>query len=241
MDTQPGERCPFLQERLVNYCSAAQLTKFVPFSTQTGRCGTDSYRFCEAYLELARPAKPEEMHAPPALLYSPNHMWLHSSGTGTVHVGIDGFLAHLLGSIDQITFTTLRGMQRPSAVLSVGGVDWPLVFPNPMLIASANLYLRCAPNRIVDDPYGAGWLFEGKEPAGGNVRQGLITGDDAQRWADHEQQRLLEQISRIGQKAGVANDGGSIVRGVMRQLSREETLRLCHEFFAPHASFWREI
>jgi hypothetical protein len=47
----PWGGCPFLRESLMQYCGAAPVTKFVPYSESLlSRCGTDSFRYCELYL-----------------------------------------------------------------------------------------------------------------------------------------------------------------------------------------------
>ncbi len=43
-------RCPFLQESLAQYCSAAPVTKFIPYSEALlSRCCDESHRGCELY------------------------------------------------------------------------------------------------------------------------------------------------------------------------------------------------
>ena len=44
-------RCPFLQESQAQYCAAAAVTKFIPYSGDSfSRCGADDHRTCELYL-----------------------------------------------------------------------------------------------------------------------------------------------------------------------------------------------
>ena len=50
----PGTRCPFLQESLVQYCSASSVVKFIPYSESSIiRCGNDAHRYCDLFLSLA--------------------------------------------------------------------------------------------------------------------------------------------------------------------------------------------
>jgi len=47
--TEP--RCPFLQESQAQYCSAAAVTKFIPYSgVSISRCGGEDHRVCELYV-----------------------------------------------------------------------------------------------------------------------------------------------------------------------------------------------
>ncbi|MBU1702575.1 MAG: hypothetical protein KJ970_07075 [Candidatus Eisenbacteria bacterium] len=53
---QPQERCPFLCEQKVQYCSASSVPKLIPCEEdRTSRCTGDGHRYCQLYLSLARP------------------------------------------------------------------------------------------------------------------------------------------------------------------------------------------
>lgn len=215
-------QCPFLQEPLVQYCSAASVTKYIPYSeSPLGRCGSDDYRYCDLYLTMAHPGdaaaaatpsagmcaeEPREdtvdgIRVPRWLWYSPNHMWLDVSADGDHHVGIDGFLAKALGHVDAISFVQLAGVKRPSVVLTVRGADLLLVFPSPLLLSGANLHLRADPAKLTSDPYSVGWLFKGIEAPGlsgcPDVREGLIPGDEAAEWMRDESDRLSNVVREI--------------------------------------------
>ena len=79
--------------------------------------------------------------------------------SGLCHVGIDGFLADVVGNVDGITFVTTHGTHTSALTLNVHGIEWPHEFPNPMMIQKVNSRLRSDPARLTSDPYGAGWLF----------------------------------------------------------------------------------
>lgn len=269
---QPVEaRCPFLQESCVEFCAAAPVTKFVPASDALlSRCNSDGHLYCELYLATADPEGerlPEKADAarqagmggcmivvegvrvPTRLSYAPNHMWLDVAEDGVCHVGIDGFLANVIGSVDKIGFATPKVVGRPVAVLTVNGVDLQMAFPNPLQGAAPNAYLRTNPEKLTADPYGAGWLFEGAEatmsgaPVGAAVRAGLIPGDSAARWVWAESNRLTEFVHENAsapgpQGARFAADGGRVVSGVAAHLEREALIDLFNEFFSP-AMTWR--
>lgn len=223
-----GGFCPLLEESLVQYCSATPVRKFVPYSeSSVCRCGAGGYRYCDAYLTLARPRDPggavppanhadgreetiEGIRVPDWLYYTGNHMWADVSEDGCCHLGIDGFAARLFGDVERVSFVTQRGMSRPTAVLRIHGADLQLVFPNPIEITASNLYLRADPSRLTAEPYTQGWLFQGRMAA----RNGFLTGAEAVAWMKKEVMRLP------------APSGGG----------REELLRLFHDFFSPCAS-----
>lgn len=218
--------CPNLEELHVQYCGAISPAKLIPFSeSELSSCTTDGYRYCESYLSLARP---HGLLAPPAnLLYAPNHFWLAAEGSGLCHIGIDSFLADVAGSIEGVTFVTTHGTQQPVVTLTIHGVEWPMVFPNPLIIQKVNSHLRSDPNHLINDPYGSGWLFAGWEVPG-RTKAGLISGPHANAWQTEEQERLAQEIH---EKLALNCDGGGPVRGIGRMLSRQQLVCLFQRFF----------
>lgn len=232
-----GDKCPLLDERHVRYCSASSVPHYVPWSEQAGQCGGSGHRYCELWLSVARPHSPgahdpaiDGIRVPRDLWYAPNHLWLHCED-GACHIGIDEFLARTLAQVDSINFVTNQGVQQPVAVVSVGGVDFALAFPNKLNITGFNNYLRHAPERLLADPYGAGWLFEGSMSSEGKeVTAGLMDGERAYDWMQDETGRIADFVHHLD--GTTLNDGGRPSDDFIRHLSREEVLRLMHEFFA---------
>jgi glycine cleavage system H lipoate-binding protein len=219
--------CPHLEEIHVQYCAASPVIKLVPFSeSQLSRC-TGGYRYCDSYLALSRPSGARTPVAP-NLLYSSNHFWVAVEESNLCHVGIDGFLAELMGRIDGITFITTRGTHRPSVALTVNGLEWPMVFPNPLLIERVNSHLRTDVGRVTADPYGVGWLFEGWELPG-KTRTGLVGGAQAAAWQAEERERLARHIHETQR---LTCGGGFAQPGVARLLPREDVVGLFQRFFS---------
>jgi glycine cleavage system H protein len=232
--------CPFLHESLMQYCSAASVTKFVPYSESLlSRCGNDSYRYCELYLQMAHPLPPAEtvdgLQMPVELGYSANHMWLDTGENGVCHAGIDAFLSRALGEVERISFVWQQGRHRPTAVVTAAGVDLEIALPFAMQLTNCNLYLRADPGRLTSEPYTGGWLFEGIPDAG--TLDDLARGEQAQRWMDGEVKRVNEFLQQLpGPNGPTAADGGMFSAGLARYIEREQMLSLFHEFFSPDAS-----
>ncbi|MBZ5728551.1 MAG: hypothetical protein LAP87_26660 [Acidobacteriia bacterium] len=245
--TQPEEHtasgsCPYLCESLMQYCGAASVTKFVPYSESLlSRCGNDSFRYCELHLAMAHPGQAAEetdgVSMPAWLGYAPNHTWLDVTDDGVCHAGIDAFFSRALGNIERISYVWQQGRHRPTAILTVDGVDLEVVFPHPFLLTKCNLYLRADPARLASDPYTGGWLFEGvPEP---DTAEHLLQGGQAHAWMEREEHRMSEFLQRQADApGGLAHlaDGGLFAPGVVRHLDRDQMLALFHEFFSPYAS-----
>lgn len=231
--------CPYLRESLTQYCGAAPVAKFVPYSESLlTRCGNDSHRYCELYLQMAHPLLPSEevdgIPMPGWLKYAANHTWIDLSDDGVCHAGIDGFLSRVLGTVERITYVWLKGSHRPTAVLTVGGLDLEIVFPNPFLLTNCNLYLRANPARLAAEPYAGGWLFEGVPEPG--TADNLMEGAAARQWMENEHRRMNEFLQHEAGHGKTAADGGLFAPGLPHYLEREPMLALFHEFFSPFAS-----
>ena len=225
-DVAQQDRCPHLEQIRVQYCGVSPVTKLVPFSdSELSNCTSNGYRYCDSYLALARP----HVNTPlPNLLYTPNHFWLDAEENGMCHIGLDGFLADVAGSVDGVTFATLQGSHCPALSLTIHGVEWPMGFPNPLMIQKVNSRVRSDPARLTADPYGSGWLFEGWELPG-RTRAGLVSGPQAAAWHGDEQKRLAREIH---ENHAPGCDGGVPVRGVARLLSRPQQVCLFQHFFS---------
>ena len=238
-DAAAAGPCPYLCESLMQYCAAAPVAKLVPYSESLiSRCGNDSYRYCELYYSMAHPGEPagevDGIAMPERLLYTPNHMWLDMSQDGVCHVGIDAFLSRVLGRVDRLTYVQQKGNHRPAAVLTVAGVDLEVMFPNRMLLKGCNLYLRANPSRLTDEPYTAGWLFEG-EPLPATAEH-LMENGEARQWMEQEQRRMTEFLQQEdSQQQPTMGDGGLFAADLAHRLDPDRTRVLFHEFFSPYA------
>ncbi|MFA5832930.1 MAG: hypothetical protein WDA22_05560 [Bacteroidota bacterium] len=256
------DHCPFLHESLVQYCTAAAVTKYIPYTESVlSQCGTESHKYCELYHTLAQPQESttemeiangngshyqntvEDVKIPHHLFFSPNHMWMDIGIDGVCHIGVDAFMMKVLGPIDEITFITNKGYQRPTVSFSIRGVDLQFVFPMQMNITRANTYLRTNPEKINADPYTVGWLFETTETKFKNMNEqpnGLITGQLVHPWMVKEMNRMTSLAHKISSQpdmhgAILMADGGCFQTGLAQRLTREELLQLYNDFFSPLA------
>jgi hypothetical protein len=257
-------RCPSLAERQVQYCLAVSAPKFIPaLALLPSRCGTEAYRHCALFLERTgaqiaaagcdpRAAAPpcafvEGLAVPLELGYTANHLWVDRGADGSCTVGVDALLVRVIGGADRVTFVSSWPGAQPFAVLSVAGLELPLAFPYPLEHSVINYTLRVEPERLADDPFGSGWLFEGywDGDAGRSSAPPLVSGSRAVAWMRREVERLSnlvhEQIgTRVVDGLRAAADGGVFVAGVARALRREDALHLFSGFFPVPPASWSE-
>lgn len=263
----PLDSCPYLNDARVEYCGAAAVPRYIPASDALlSHCNSDAHRFCEVYLAHADPtgerlvflAGRDPRHHPgdgtplvdgipvPAnLAYAPNHLWLDVGDDGCRHVGIDAFLARVIGNVEAISFVVPRGDGPPVAVLTVNGVDLQLASPTRLRRAVPNVYLRTSPAKLTNDPYGAGWLFESVEQTDADsAAEGTFRrGDDAARWMLEESTRLALHVHealahRGAEGAHFMADGGAPCANLASQLERGELLDLFNQFFTLQDAGW---
>lgn len=246
-DGEPGApaaaRCPHLVESPMLYCTAAPVVKFIPYSqTEVSRCGNGRHAYCEVYLSAAcggsRPSRRVEgVVVPEDLYFTANHMWLDQGEDDYWHIGVDGFLAGLLGQMDRVSYLTTTGKCRPAAMLSVQGVDLHLAFPHEVCLLEPHASLRATPERVNSEPYGRGWLFEGQSP----VPPGMRRGDTVMVWMRSEVGRMSRwvhaHIQRL--KPELRADGGLFAGDLLSRLTPGEILSLFHDFFLPRRAWER--
>ena len=278
-DLPSRDHCTFLQESLCQFCAAAPTVKYVPYSDPSlTRCGTSSHRYCELLMAMQNPKllTHHDIVAPEIdrddenesgywvvdgiqtigwLHYSRNHMWADLDDDGTCHVGLDAFLARVIGKLERIDFVTTSGEQYPTVTLMANGIALQMTFPKKISVSTTNSHLRAEPNRVVSDPYTLGWLFEGKSIAATTKGPGpshaetypqaddLLYGRNAKTWMESETRRLTELVSsqpfgdgtpdRVKQKGPhLLADGGTFTENIFGQLTREQSLYLSREFFS---------
>lgn len=239
--------CPHLEHALVQYCEAAPLTRFVPFSEPLlTRCGSSAHRYCDFYLDILRAARPplrdHEFSAPADLLYTRNHWWVDLQDEGMCHIGVDAFLARLLDGAERAGVLTPRGTAHPAAVFTCRGTDFTLVFPAELCIEAANPHLRIEPRRMLREPYSAGWLFRARtaEDQLAALKEVLIGPEEARRTMEEDARRVNEMLQWLHAAGAVAMaDGGLFEPGVLGRIEPEEAHRLLHAVLSAPANPWR--
>ncbi len=252
-DQQDRAHCPFLQESLVQYCAAAPVVKYIPYSEASlSRCGTGSHVYCELYGAMAGPGNgtaasaPEGTdstplaHLPDHLWYTKNHMWIGIGADHSCRVGVDAFFTELFGSIDAIGFVTKRGHCLPEVDFTTAGTELRMVFPRRVMITGVNTFLRTNPSRMLSDPYGAGWLFRGLDleeapaPLRSPLADGLIPGRESGPWVRTESERLTGFVhDLLSAREGLVTmaDGGHYQKKLFTLLDAGQRRDLFDRFF----------
>jgi glycine cleavage system H lipoate-binding protein len=238
-NTAGAPPCPLLDESLMQYCAASSVVRLVQYSDAPfSQCGSSRFRYCDLYLELTHPAMEAAGKAvayEDGLLYTTNHWWVNLPAEGACHLGLDAFAARLIGEATHIDYVTQGSPSRPVVVVTAGGTNWQVVFPERVYVVRCNLYLRAHPARLLHQPYTGGWLFEAELPpeAGIRLRRDCRTSRAAEAWLEQETRRVTERLQH-GMKC--AADGGVFSAGVVPAVAPEDGIALFHEFLSPVAA-----
>lgn len=110
------------------------------------------------------------MDVPDELRYSNDHEWVRVETDGRVRVGITDYAQEALGDVVYVQVpevgATLSGGDQASEVESTKSVS-DVYAPVTGTVVDVNTELADSPQRINEDPYGAGWIYvlEPAEPA----------------------------------------------------------------------------
>lgn len=178
---------------------------------------------------LPRPASSGWFHVPPGVHLHPGHTWARLEPDGLVSVGIDDFAHKLVGpasvELPAVGAKVLQG--EPAVELCQDGRGVALLSPVDGTVVAVNAAAR--EGGVLEDPYGAGWLYKVTAPRlAANLRQ-LHGHAPALRLLDEAGEALARRADpALGR---VMQDGGTPVHGLARALAGEEWDALAREFF----------
>jgi glycine cleavage system H protein len=103
-------------------------------------------------------------HLPTDCVYSPSHFWLRKTDANRWRVGFTKFATRMLGEIVEVRFEKEPGAPLASGDI-VGSIEGFKAISDIYCCANgtfvaANADLQANIEKVGEDPYGAGWLYE---------------------------------------------------------------------------------
>lgn len=166
-----------------------------------------------------RAAEPVPVGVPARVQLLANHTWVRPEADGTVVLGIDDFLARVLGAVEQIILPepgSVVGPARPQFALAAAGRTLPLSSPLIGRTVAVNEELFRSPGLAAADPYNRGWFirFAPASPADISAhaveKPGAWLRDQWARFRDFAAERRPDGAGTLLQ------DGGQPVDGVLQ-------------------------
>lgn len=165
----------------------------------------------------------EALSAPAGLLYGSGHTWLSIRDNGALRVGIDDFLNHAVGPVQEIDFLVTGAQVKrggPVARLKQDGVSVWVRSPIDGRVKSNNYGLL--PNLLKLDPYGSGWLVELEGVNSMPNLAGLRFGKSVKSWFKDEALRFGRFLTGLSPNpVPTLQDGGDPVAAKLSAMGPE--------------------
>jgi heterodisulfide reductase subunit A len=169
--------------------------------------------------------------APDDYLYHFGHCWVRPEAGGRLRVGVDDFILKALGT------PGLSRVPAPGSVLRQDRDAWEWVrnghragvlAPVTGKVFSVNRASVEHPERILEDPFGEGWLLVVEPTVPGLELKRLYAGDGMIEWMEGEKARLMEMLGPEYDK--LAATGGEPIGDVFGRLPHIGWERLVKAF-----------
>jgi glycine cleavage system H protein len=169
---------------------------------------------------------------PEFLYYHQGHTWVLPESEKVAKIGLDDFAQKLVGRIEALKIPKMGEeiVQGEKALrIEVGGKGIEMLAPLDGEVIDVNEEVLKDPSRLMEDPYGEGWLLRVYSPNLRSNLRNLLTGRLARRWMDVVKENLF---SRMDYNLGlVLQDGGIPVSGMAKSLDPENWDEIVKEFF----------
>ncbi len=148
------------------------------------------------------------------LLFHPGHTWVRLETDGTATLGVSDVIANMAGRLATVDLPPLgEKMHRDNkawTLNSVNGRQIAQMMPISGTVIAVNDALRKEPDRLLDDPYGSGWLLRTTIRGLGAALRHLQGGDGVRARMDEIRIRLATRLQpALGHSA---LDGGTWAR-----------------------------
>jgi glycine cleavage system H protein len=153
----------------------------------------------------------EKLTAPAGLLYSRGHTWLAIREDGSLRVGIDDFLNHAMGPVQEVLFlATGSRVKRGDPVARLKQHDISVWVRSPIEGRVKQSHQNVRPEVLRQDPYGDGWLVELETDRKVPDLSGLRLGTRAKEWFREEALRFGQFLTGLSPQPAwpTLQDGG---------------------------------
>ncbi len=160
------------------------------------------------------------------------HMWAMKESSEDARVGVDQFVANLIGKIDHVEVCGVNRWVRQGQkliTLSSAGTTLDLLSPVEGVVMAINNDALQEPGLITQDPYKNGWIAMVKSPDLAINQKNLVQGGMVAPWMQNNLTRLNAMLSKLS--PALAQDGGHPISGLLPQLAPELRQKVVKELF----------
>ncbi len=147
--------------------------------------------------------------------YCRGHAWVQPGRDGSVRVGLDDLVAHLIGHVDSVQMPgpgkqLRRG--KPALRLIRNGESVEVYSPMNGEVVVVNQSVVDSPDVLPARPYGDGWLLAMRPSTAEDNLSGLMFGQNALEWQRREARRLGDMFRG---EIATAADGATLARDAL--------------------------
>ncbi|MCX8117771.1 MAG: glycine cleavage system protein H [Desulfobacterota bacterium] len=189
--------------------------------------------------EAASPRPPDPfLQVKPSLFYHPGHTWVKVESEREVRVGIDHFLAELMGEVKAVLFSLVhRRCHQGEPLCSIVQEEGILHVRSPISgsLLGVNPRLKDHPDLVRQKPLGEGYLLTLKPKNLQREQRNFLYGEAAHAWCRREWERfkteiLSESPSRPDPLGKTLQDGRISLREIKQALDPERYCLLIDTF-----------
>lgn len=178
----------------------------------------------------ATPLEVQKVTIPAGLYFDKSHTWLFREKDGSVRVGIDDFMQHIMGPVTRIEMKNPGDAVRKGDVLVTiiqRGKQLNIYAPVTGIIASRNSALINNSSLINTSPYADGWVYTIEPDNWMREIQFLNMAEKYRGWLENEFSRLKDflamtfKTNNLEYSHVVLQDGGSLKDHVLADLGPE--------------------
>lgn len=171
---------------------------------------------------------------PDSVELATNHTWLKEDPQGVITVGVDEFLAGLLGAVEDIVLPPIGNTVTPAVseiALRHGGKSLDLASPVVGQVVEVNDEVRKDPALARKDPYGAGWLLKLAPKRDREVHRLFVVPRPVE-WLKKQMDLAKEFFTARAGSAQLATlyDGGLPVEGLLKNYDAETWKEFSNSF-----------
>ncbi|RLB40497.1 MAG: hypothetical protein DRH12_09950 [Deltaproteobacteria bacterium] len=159
------------------------------------------------------------------------HSWAKVEENPSVRIGIDDFVAKVLGPFDRIECPLMgKKVEQGKAAIKImhGEKQAHVLSPVTGIVTSINPQVRNLPELANDAPYGEGWIMTVHSSTIRDNLKHLFINEESRNFISKEAKRYLELIEDV--IGPLSTDGGLPVNGILGTIPRLGWERLCRLF-----------
>ena len=181
----------------------------------------------------------KRLRVPQGIYYSPDHTWTYLRKSGVARMGIDDLLLSITGKFIMKPIvhdgTEVKKGEAIAEIIQDGKL---LKVHSPLsgTVKMTNHQVVEDASKIMNDPYGLGWMFEIKPTAWKDETSQYYLAEEALSWTSSELSRFKDFLAQSLQKHNdmpsliALQDGGELREHLLADLPNEVWIDFQHEF-----------